>query len=398
MARVPIVRLHKDRDRSLRRRHPWVYSGAVERVEGEPGSGGVIRLVDHQGQFLGWAYFNARSQILARVLDWEESASINDSWWRSRVIESIDRRRDLPALRECNVCRLVHSEADGVPGLIVDRYGEWLVVQALTAGVERVKGVIVEALVEASKPLGVFERSDAEARKLEGLGAAVGRLAGEEPPDRVEVAEGDHRFLVDIRNGQKTGFYIDQRDNRRFIAEYVGGKKVLDLFSYTGGFSVYALRGGASHVTLVESSVPALRLAEANLLSNRADPSRFELVQGNAFETARSLGEAGQYFDVVIVDPPKLAQSRAQVDKAERAYKDVNLSGMKLVGPGGILATFSCSGAIGTEHFSRIVSWASVDAGRGVQILQRLSQGADHPTTPAFPESEYLKGLICRVL
>lgn len=396
--KAPIVRLQKDRDRSLRRRHPWVFSGAVARVEGEAAPGDVVRLVDHQGQFLAWAYFNPRSQILARVLDWEETASINDSWWRRRVAESVERRRDLPGLRSCDVRRLVYSEADGLPGLVVDRYGQWLVIQVLTAGVERVKGVIVDALFEASEPKGIFERSDQDARSLEGLKASVGRLAGEAPPERVEVAEQGHRFLVDVKNGQKTGFYIDQRDNRRLVAEYAAGRDVLDLFSYTGGFSVYAMRGNAASATLVESSVPALKLAEANLLSNGADPASFELVQGNAFEAARSLREAGRRFDVVVVDPPKLALSRGHLEKAERAYKDVNLSAMRLVKPGGILATFSCSGAVETEHFSRILSWASVDAGRRVQVLQRLSQGADHPTMPSFPESEYLKGFICRVL
>lgn len=398
MPKSPVVRLQPDRDRSLRRRHPWLYSGAVARVEGEPAAGDIVRLVDHEGEFLGWAYFNQRSQILARVVDWNESASINDAWWRRRIAETVERREEIPSLRGCNVCRLVHSEADGLPGLIVDRYGDWLVVQSLTAGVERVKNVIVKALADACKPRGIFERSDQDARSIEGLGASVGRLAGEEPPERVEIDERGLRFFVDVRNGQKTGFYIDQRDNRRFVADYTAGKEVLDLFSYTGGFSVYALRAGASRATLVESSVPALRLAEENLLLNQIDPSSFELVQGTAFETARSLHDGGRRFDVVIVDPPKLAQSRVHVDKAERAYKDVNLKGMKLVKPGGILATFSCSGAVGIEHFSRIVSWASIDADRRVQVLQRLSQGADHPTMPSFPESEYLKGFICRVL
>lgn len=398
MAKVPILELRSDRDRSLRRRHPWVYSGAVARVEGEPGAGGVVRVVDRQGAFLAWGYTNYKSQIRARVLDWDESARIDDAWWRRRVRESIERRRDLPALDACDACRLVHSEADGLPGLVVDRYGEWLVVQALTAGVERVKDVIVDALSESARPAGIFEKSDQDARSLEGLGASVGRLAGDDPPDRLEIGEGGHRFLVDIKSGQKTGFYIDQRDNRRLAAEYAAGKDVLDLFSYTGAFSVYALRGGAVRATLVESSVPALRLAEENLLANRADPAAFDLVQGNAFETARSFRDAGRRFDMVIVDPPKLAQSRTHVEKAERAYKDVNLLAMKLLAPGGILVTFSCSGAVGVEYFSRIVSWASADARRDVQILQRLSQGADHPVMPSFPESEYLKGFICRVL
>ena len=398
MVRIPTVELRKDRDRSLRRRHPWVYSGASAGVDGEPAPGEIVRVVGHRGAFLAWAYFNHGSQLRARVLECDDSATISYAWWRRRIEESVERRRGLPPLAGCDFYRLVHSEADGLPGLVVDRYGDWLVVQVLTAGVERVKDVIVNALVGTSRPRGIFERSDTDARALEGLGKAVGPLAGDEPPERVEVDERGHRFRVDVRNGQKTGFYIDQRDNRRLVAEYVGGREVLDLFSYTGGFSVDALRADASRVTLVESSVPALRLAEENLLVNGADPARFELVQGNAFEMARSCRDGDRRFDVAIVDPPKLAQSRTHVDRAERAYKDVNLLGMRLLKPGGILATFSCSGAVGIEHFSRIITWASVDAARDVQILQRLSQGADHPVMPPFPESEYLKGLICRVL
>jgi len=255
----------------------------------------------------------------------------------------------------------------------------------------------VRALDGAVRPRGIYERSDQDARALEGIDASVGCLAGEEPPDRLEVGERGHRFLVDVKNGQKTGFYIDQRDNRRSVAEYVEGKTVLDLFSYTGAFSLYALRGGASHVTLVESSASTLKLAEENLLANQADPSRFELVNGNAFEIARGFRDTQRRFDVVIADPPKFAQSRTHLEKAERAYKDVNLLGMKLLEPDGLLATFSCSGAVGIEHFSKIVTWASVDANRRVQILQRLSQSADHPVMPSFPESEYLTGMICRV-
>jgi 23S rRNA (cytosine1962-C5)-methyltransferase len=398
IADVPIVRLRRDRDRSLRRRHPWVYSGAIAAIAGEPSSGDIVRVVDHTGAFLGWAYFNERSKIRARILDWDPNASIDHSWWRRRIEASIARRRELPSLRGTDAFRLVHSEADGLPGLVVDRYGQWLVVQALTAGVEKAKAVIVEVLADAMAPRGIYERSDQDARALEGLRLSAGRVAGEEPPDRLEVDEHGHRFFVDVKSGQKTGFYIDQRDNRARVAEYVEGKDVLDLFSYTGAFSVYALRAGASRVTLVESSAPALALCQENLLANGADPASFQLVQGNAFETVRMLRDEGLQFGVVIVDPPKLAQTRAHLDKAERAYKDVNLMSMGLLEPGGILATFSCSGAVSIEHFSKIVAWASLDAGRPVQIIHRLSQGADHPIVPSFPESEYLTGLICRVL
>jgi 23S rRNA (cytosine1962-C5)-methyltransferase len=398
MADVSTIWLVKGRDRSLRRRHPWIYSGAIARVEGSPARGEVARVVDHKGAFLAWAYYNNRSQIHARVLDWDEDASIDEAWWLARVKEAVERRRDLPSLKSSDVCRLVYSESDGLPGLIVDRYGDYLVVQVHTAGVERVKDAIVAALVAAVSPKGVFERSDQETRKIEGLEAAGGLLAGEAPPERIEVSEGGYRFAVDIKTGQKTGFYIDQRDNRRYVAEYAQGKDILDLFSYSGGFSVYALGAGAAHSTLVDSSYAALELAERNLASNGVDESRVEIIHGNASEVARSYRDEGRVFDMVIADPPKFAQARAHIEKAERAYKDVNLLGMKLLKPGGVLATFSCSGAMDIEHFSKVITWASVDAGRRVQILQRLSQSADHPVMPSFPESEYLKGLICRVL
>jgi 23S rRNA (cytosine1962-C5)-methyltransferase len=398
MTDVSTIWLAKGRDRSLRRRHPWIYSGAIARVDGNPARGEVARVVDHKGAFLAWAYHNNRSQIHARVLDWDEDASIDEAWWLARVKEAIERRRDLPSLKSSDVCRLVYSESDGLPGLIVDRYGDYLVVQVHTAGVERVKDVIVAALVAAVSPKGVFERSDQETRKIEGLEAAGGLRAGEAPPERIEVSEGGYRFAVDIKTGQKTGFYIDQRDNRRYVAEYAGGKDVLDLFSYSGGFSVYALGAGAAHSTLVDSSYAALELAELNLASNGVEESRVDIIHGNASEVARSYRDEGRLFDMVIADPPKFAQARAHIEKAERAYKDVNLLGMKLLKPGGVLATFSCSGAMDIEHFSKVITWASVDAERQVQILQRLSQSADHPVMPSFPESEYLKGLICRVL
>ena len=395
---VSTIWLLKDRDRSLKRRHPWIYSGAIGRVEGSPSRGDVVRVVDHSGDFVAWAYHNDRSQIHARVLDWNESAAIDESWWSSRVKEAVERRRDLPGLARTDVCRLVYSESDGLPGLIVDRYGDYLVIQAHTAGVERVKNIIVAALMSTLSPRGIFERSDQETRKIEGLGSAGGLVAGEEPPERLDVTEGGYRFAVDLKTGQKTGFYIDQRDNRRHVAEYARGRDVLDLFSYSGGFSVHALGAGASRATLVDSSYGALELAEKNIAANGFEESRVEIIHGNASEVARSFRDEGRRFGMVIADPPKFAQARAHIEKAERAYKDVNLLGMKLLEPGGVLATFSCSGAMDIEHFSKVITWASVDADRQVQILQRLSQGADHPVMPSFPESEYLKGLICRVL
>jgi 23S rRNA (cytosine1962-C5)-methyltransferase len=358
----------------------------------------VVRVVDHGKAFVAWAYFNPASKLRARVLDWNEDASIDDEWWSKRVREAFERRRGLPGMEDTDVYRAIYAEGDGIPGLIVDRYGEYLVLQSLTAGVERVKDGIRDALIDAAAPAGIFERSDAEARMLEGLAPAAGAIAGAAPPKRIEVREKGRRFLVDVAGGQKTGFYIDQRDNRSRVAEYARGREVLDLFAYTGGFSVCALLAGASRATLVESSYPALETAEANLAANGIAEDAAELIHGNVFEVARSFRDSGRLFDLVVADPPKFAQSRAQLSGAERAYKDINLLAMKLLAPGGILATFSCSGAVEIEHFSRIVAWAAADADRRVQVLGRLSQGPDHPVVPAFPESEYLKGLVCRVL
>lgn len=374
-----------------------MFSGAISGIEGDPEPGAIVRVLDHEDQFLAWAYFNRRSQIQARVLDWDDSAVIDDEWWRRRIGEAIERRRDLPGLEGVDVYRLVYAEADSLPGLIVDRYAEFLVVQALTAGIERVKALIVDALDEIVQPAGIFERSSQDVRKLEGLGGSAGVLAGKTPPDRIEVHEAGHRYLVDVKGGQKTGFYIDQRENRRIVAEYTRGREVLDLFSYTGGFSVSAAGKGAARVTLVESSLSALEIAELNLQANGIDTEGVDLIQGNVFEVARAFRDEGRLFDAVVADPPKFAQSRGHLENAERAYKDVNLLGIRLLRPGGILATFSCSGAVETDRFSRIISWAALDAGRSVQILHRLTQGPDHPIAPAFPESEYLKGLICRV-
>lgn len=397
MSTNAVITLLKGRDRSLRRRHPWIYSGAIGAVDGDPAGGGVVRVVDHKKTFVAWAYFNPASKLRARVLDWNEDASIDEDWWRARVRTALEKRRGIPGLEDTDVYRAVYAEADGLPGLIVDRYGDYLVLQSLTAGTERAKDTIRDALLEAASPKGIYERSDPEPRMLEGLGPSTGVLAGAAPPERVEVSERGRRFLVDIAGGQKTGFYVDQRDNRSRVAEYAPGRKVLDLFAYTGGFSVYALLAGAARATLVESSYPALQTAEANLAANGIAETAAELIQGNVFEVARSFRDSGTVFDLVVTDPPKFAQSRGQLAGAERAYKDVNLLAMKLLTPGGILATFSCSGAVEIEHFSRIVAWAAADANRHVQILGRFSQGPDHPVVPAFPESEYLKGLLCRV-
>ncbi|MDH3217375.1 MAG: class I SAM-dependent rRNA methyltransferase [Candidatus Krumholzibacteria bacterium] len=392
---TPQVRLKKTRDRSLRRRHPWLYSGAIDKVEGDPEMGGIVRVVDDRGAFLAWGYFNPLSKIQVRILDWQESSLIDEEWWRCRLRRSLDMRRKLPSLRSANACRLVYSEADGLPGLIVDKYLDYIVVQVLSAGVERVRALLFELLRELTSPEGIYERSDVEIRELEGLSPLSGPASGDVPPV-VEIREGQNRFCVDIKKGHKTGFYLDQRANRDIVSEYAADREVLDLFSYTGAFAIAALRAGAKRVTLVESSSQALDVARQNFDINGIAPDRAEFINGNAFDVVREYRDSGRRFGMLICDPPKFAHSKVQLPKAERAYKDINLMAMKLLEPDGMLATFSCSGAMGIEEFSKIVAWASIDASREIQVLQRLSQAHDHPINPCFPESEYLKGLICR--
>jgi 23S rRNA (cytosine1962-C5)-methyltransferase len=393
----PTIRLKRDKDRSLRRRHPWVFSGAIASVEGSPAAGDVVAIHDADDRFIAWGYYNTASKIQARVLDWQKSATIDDEWWRRRLLGAVGARDREPSLRDATACRLVFSEVDGLPGLIVDRYGAFVVTQCLTAGIERVRPLLYDLLEEIVRPEGIFDRSDAETRTLEGLEPVSGPARGASPEGLVGVREGASAFLIDIAKGHKTGFYLDQRENRAIVSGYAAGRDVLDLFSYTGAFAVCALRGGARHVTLVESSAEAIAVARRNLEVNEIDPSRFEIVQGNAFEMVRAFRNQGRRFGMVICDPPKLAQTKTHLANAERAYKDINLVAMGVLEPDGLLATFSCSGAVGVEHFSRIVAWASIDAHRDVQIVRRLAQAADHPINPCFPESEYLKGVLCRV-
>ena len=298
---------------------------------------------------------------------------------------------------EATARRLVYAESDGLPGLIVDQYGEWLVLQALTLGMERRKGEMVALLQELLAPRGIYERSDVDVRAQEDLPQRVGPLAGEEPPAAVEIEEDGLRFAVDLRRGHKTGFYLDQRENRRAVARYCAGAEVLNAFAYTGGFAAYALRAGARRVTNLDSSAEALRAAALNLALNGLPAERAEQVEGDAFHVLRAWRDAGRAFDLVILDPPKFAFSRAQLNAATRGYKDINMLAMRLLRPRGILCTFSCSGLVSEDLFQKVVFGACLDVGREVRILQRLAQGADHPVALTFPEGAYLKGLICRV-
>ena len=411
---MPNVTLKPGREKSVRNRHPWLFSGAIERIERSAQDGAVVEVLAADGAWLARGYLNRRSQIQVRLLTWSQDEAIDESFWRRRLQRAIAGRAALAADPHTNAYRLVHAESDGLPGLIVDRYGDWLAVQCLTLGIERVKPLLVELLAELCQPQGIVERSDVDVRGKEGLAPAAGLLWGRLPPalaaagapadsrdaapGLVEIVEHGQRFLVDLLGGQKTGFYLDQRENRRRVAAYCAGGRVLNAFAYTGGFGVYALAAGAQHIVNLDSSLEALELGERNLARNGFDPDgQAEGVAGDVFQVLRAWRAAGERFDVVILDPPKFAHSQAQVERAARAYKDINLLAMQLLRPGGALASFSCSGLVSADLFQKIVFGAALDAGREAQIVERLSQGPDHPVLLSFPEGEYLKGLICRV-
>lgn len=390
------VVLKKGRTKPALQKHPWIFSGAVARIVGDPADGDLVELRDAGNNFLAHGLLNRRSQIVVRLVNWQRDQVPDTAFWRRRLERALAGRSALAAYPVTDAYRLVHAEADGLPGLIVDRYGDYLVVQFLILGMERRKKDIADLLMELAAPRGIWERSDAPVRAKEGLPAVSGLLRGDSLPERLEVLENARHFLVDLTAGQKTGFYLDQRVNRQRVSTYCAGKTVLDAFCYSGGFSVYAATAGAGLLTLVDSSADALALAAENLRLNKRDIAEDEFLTANVFEQLRRFRTEGRTFDVVVLDPPKFAHSQAEVSRAARGYKDINLLAMQLLSPGGILATFSCSGLVSADLFQKIVFGAAVDAGRDVQILERLAQGPDHPILLTFPQSEYLKGLICR--
>ena len=393
-----MVLLKRKRTRPVQQRHPWIFSGAIERIEGEVADGDVVEVRDAGHNWLARGYLNRRSQITVRLLTWRQDEVIDRDFWRRRLERAITARQALADDPTTTAYRLVHAESDYLPGLIVDRYGEWLVVQFLTLGVERRQDELVDLLVGLVDGVrGVYDRSAVEVRAKEGLGKRTGPLWGQEPPELVEVLENGHRFLVDVRRGHKTGFYLDQRENRAHLPDFCAGAEVLDAFAYSGAFSVYAAASGAKTVTLVESSAPALALARRNLALNSLEHSNVEYAEGDVFSVLRGYRAQGLKFDVVVLDPPKFARSEREVERAARAYKDINLLAFQLLRPGGVLFTCSCSGAVSADLFQMIVFGAAVDAKRDAQIIGYLAQGSDHPVALTFPEGAYLKGLICRV-
>ena len=386
--------LKKGRERSVKRRHPWVFSGAIEKVAGDAQPGETVQVRDIAGNPLALAAFSPQSQIRARVWTFNHEEEVDAAFFRGRLTRALALRESLPAARHTNALRLVNGESDGLPGLVVDRYADVLVVQILSAGIERWRDPILDLLIEISGCEAVFERSDAEVRTLEGLVARTGFVRGNRNASRCPISEYGLNFRVDVEQGQKTGFFLDQRENRQRVRALAAGREVLDGFCYTGGFALAALAGGAKRVLAVESSAPALEVAKENLSANPLDASRVEFVQADVFSHLRTLRDRGAHFDMVVLDPPKFAPTAAQAKNAARAYKDINLLALKLLSPGGLLATFSCSGGVSAELFQSIVAGAALDAGAEAKIIERFGAAADHPVALEFPEGEYLKGLL----
>ncbi|MDX3907100.1 MAG: class I SAM-dependent methyltransferase [Pigmentiphaga sp.] len=390
------VVLKPGKEKSLLRRHPWVYATAVAQAVGRPLAGDTVRVVDSQGNFLAWGAYSPESQIRVRCWSFHESDRIDTGWMAARVADAVSRRASLAA--RTDAVRLVFGEADALPGFVADRYAGQLVVQFLAAGVERWREALVDALVAATGCGNVYERSDAAAREREGLAARTGVLRGDEPPAEVEIIEDGVRYGVDVIHGHKTGFYLDQRESRKRVAELAAlcgpDATILNCFSYTGGFSLAALRAGAAHAVSVDSSADALAMAARNAARNGLAATAFECRVSKVADAQKALAAEGRLFDIVVLDPPKFAPSAHHVDKAARAYKDVNLKGMKLVKPGGYLLTFSCSGAIGVDLFQKIVAGAAIDSREDFVLLERLAAGIDHPMRMTHPEGEYLKGLL----
>lgn len=389
--------LKKGRDKSVKQHHPWIFSGAVERVQGSPGLGETVEIFSTDGEWLARAAYSQNSQIIARIWSWDKSESIGREFFKNRLYRAVEQRAALIPQGETDDVRLVHGESDGLPGLVVDRYADVLVIQCLSAGIELWLKEVVEVLVELTGCEQVYERSDVEVRHLEGLPERVGALHGAAPTEPLIISENGLLFKVDLLHGQKTGFYIDQRHNRQRVGALAQGRRVLNCFCYSGGFSVYALAGGASQVVSIDSSHEALVLARENYGMNHLSNEQVDWIEGDVFHELRLLRDRAQSFDAIILDPPKFAPTAAQAESAARGYKDINLLAFKLLRPGGLLFTFSCSGGISADLFQKIVAGAALDAGVDARIVEHLAQGPDHPVALNFPEGTYLKGLICVV-
>jgi 23S rRNA (cytosine1962-C5)-methyltransferase len=389
---MKVIKLRDGKERSLLRRHPWVFEGSI--ASGKADSGETVRVDAHDGSFLAWASYSPNSMIRVRAWSFEQAQRIDAAFFERRIAQAIALRARLPIASDG--LRLIHGEADGLPGLVVDRYADTLCAQFLSAGVERWKPTIADLLLKSTGLARLYERSDASVRGLEGLPEAAGWLRGDGPTE-LRIREHDWTLTLDLAEGHKTGFYLDQRDNRKLFADTVrhfGLQRVLNCYCYTGGFSVAALAGGASHVTSVDSSAPALERAGAHVVLNGFDASRHAVLDADVNQTLRTSLEQGLSYDAIVLDPPKFAPTGAHAERAARAYKDINRLALKLLAPGGALFTFSCSGGISADLFHKIVAGAGLDAGVDGLIYARLGAAPDHAMTVTFPEGEYLKGLV----
>ncbi|ASM16192.1 23S rRNA (cytosine(1962)-C(5))-methyltransferase RlmI [Serratia marcescens] len=394
------MRLHlaKGREKSLLRRHPWVFSGAVQRVEGKALSGETIDILDSQGKWLARGAYSPESQIRARVWTFQQDEEINIDFFIRRL-QQAQSWRDWVAQRDgLDGYRLIAGESDGLPGITIDRFQNFLVLQLLSAGAEYQRPALLSALQHCYPECSIYDRSDVAVRKKEGLPLAQGQVLGDLPPELLPITEHGMKLLVDIQQGHKTGFYLDQRDSRLAARNYSAGRRVLNCFSYTGAFAVSALMGGCEQVISVDTSQAALDIAKQNVELNKLDLSKAEFVRDDVFQLLRNYRAQGEKFDLIIMDPPKFVENKNQLASACRGYKDINMLALQLLNPGGILLSFSCSGLMPTDLFQKILADAAVDAGRDVQFIEQFRQAADHPVIATYPEGLYLKGFACRVM
>lgn len=390
--------LHESRDKSLKRKHPWIFSKAIKEVVNEPSNGADINIYDCNNNFLAVAAYSPNSQIRARVWSFNKDEKIDKDFFKAKILKAYEARKLMLEVTAMSACRIIAAESDSIPGLIVDMYNNYLVLEVLSAGTEFHLKEIVAALREVFPEHNIYERSDVEVRKKEGLELRKGVIFGENPPTEIEITENENmKLLVDIENGHKTGYYLDQRDNRAALAKYCKGKSVLNCFSYTGGFSLYALKGRALKVANVDVSQRALDTAKRNIVLNHLDPGRVKFIKEDVFKFLRNEKAKNNKYDVIVLDPPKFAESRGQLDKACRGYKDINMLAASIITPGGYLMTYSCSGHMTPDLFQKVVADAILDANREGQIVEYLQQASDHPISTAYPEGLYLKGLVVRI-
>jgi len=389
--------LNPGREKSVLLRHPWIFSGAVQSVKGSPVSGETVDVVTSKGDWLCRAAYSPTSQIRARIWTWSQDEAVDEAYFSKRINTAIVNRQQLGLFKKSDAIRLIHGESDGLPGLVADIYGRVVVIQALSAGIDPWKMEIARILKEQTGAECIVERSDVEVRKLEGLDEFTGVLIGKEPAGEITINEAGLRFGVDVLRGQKTGFYLDQRENRMLAGNLAQGRRVLNCFSYTGGFTIHALAGGAEDVLSIDSSAEAISAARRNMELNDLPANRAIWMEADVFQALRNLRDRAETFDMIILDPPKFAPTAAHAARAARAYKDINLLAFKMLRPGGLLFTFSCSGGVTPELFQKIVAGAAQDANVNARVSHWMTQAADHPVALNFPEGHYLKGLVCEV-